>query len=167
MDDEGRHARFSAAAVQRLLRRAADAPATAACGVLKLLARNMMRLELKPHLGIGPIRFGANKEEIRLAMSQIGMPLDLEKKSQDSFGNYRVQVEYEDDNTASFIGANSHPELALDFEGFDLFDMEARDAFTLLEGRDGTGDHAFSSFEYILPGQIVTFYEADPQYDRR
>jgi hypothetical protein len=131
----------------------------------RMFGQKMKRLELKPHAGIGPIRFGANREEIRLEMARIGMPLDSNEESKDFFGNYRAQVEYEDDNTASFIGVNNDPELALAFEGFDLFDMDAKDAFTLVVSRDGTGKHEFSSFECILPGQIVAFYEAAPQYD--
>jgi hypothetical protein len=85
----------------------------------------------------------------------------------DYFCDASIQVEYEEDGTASFVGASSHEDLALSFAGVDLFDLEAKDAFTLFSSRDGSGDHRFTQFEYVFPSQIITLYDADPQYDHR
>ena len=127
----------------------------------------MKHLALNPHVGIGPVQLGALRGDVRAAMSGIGCTLESERESMDYFCEASIQVEYEEDGTASFIGVCSHQDVALSFEGFDLFDMEATDVFALLSSRDGPGDHHFSEFEYVFPSQIVTLYDADPQYDRR
>ena len=127
----------------------------------------MKRLVLIPHVGIGPIKLGANRSDIRSQMSAIGLPLETERESMDYFGDASIQVEYEEDGTASFIGVGSDPELELFFDDCDLFDLEAKKVFDLLASRDGSGHHEFSEFEYVFPSQIVTLYEADQQYDRK
>lgn len=127
----------------------------------------MKHLVLTPHIGIGPMRLGAKREEIRAALAGIGCPLRTARDSMDHFEGASIQVEYEDDGTASFIGVSSHLDVALFFAGEDLFDKEAEEVFALVAGHDHSGAHQFSRFGYIFPEQIVTLYEADPQYDRR
>ncbi len=85
----------------------------------------------------------------------------------DYFCDASIQVEYEDDDTVSFVGVSSSAELTLNYEGVDLFDMDAKEVFALLASRDRSGDHQFSELEYVFPSQIVTLYEADTQYDYR
>ena len=113
------------------------------------------------------MKLGAKRDDIRAALAGIGCPLRTARDSMDYFEGGSIQVEYEDDGTASFIGVSSHRDVALLLEGVDLFDKEAEEVFALLAGRDGSGYHEFSRFEYIFPEQIVTLYEADPQYDHR
>jgi hypothetical protein len=127
----------------------------------------MKRLILTPKVGIGPIKLGANRDHIRSEMSAFGLPLETERESMDYFGDASIQVEYEEDGTASFIGVSSDPDLELIFAGSNLFDLEAKKVFDLLASRDGSGRHEFSEFEYLFPSQIITLYEADAQYDRK
>lgn len=127
----------------------------------------MKSLILTPHVGIGPIKLGATRSEVRAALSAASLPLETERESMDYFCGASIQVEYEEDGTASFIGVSGDPELALLYDGADLFDIEAKKVFDLLASRDGSGQHEFSEFEYIFPSQIVTLYEADHQYDRK
>jgi len=129
--------------------------------------RKMKRLPLTPHVGIGPIKLGAARSVIRAEMASAGLPLESARESMDYFGSASVQVEYEEDGTASFIGVSSDPDLELFYDGIDLFDVEAKKAFELLASRDGSGSHEYSESEYLFPSQIITLYEADAQYDRK
>lgn len=127
----------------------------------------MKSLIITPHVGIGPIKLGATRSEVRAAMSVASLPLETERDSMDYFGQGSIQVEYEEDGTASFIGVSGDPDLAFLYDGVDLFDIEAKKVFDLLASRDGSGQHEFSEFEYVFPSQIVTLYAADQQYDRK
>ena len=49
----------------------------------------------------------------------------------------------------------------------DLFDLEATAVFELFAKRDRSGEHRYNQNEYIFPSQILTLYDADPQYDHR
>jgi hypothetical protein len=127
----------------------------------------IMRLDLTPHVGIGPIKLGAPRNEIRAAMAGCGLPLESERESMDYFCDASIQVEYEADGSASFIGVSSDQKLVLVYDGVDLFDTEAAKVFQLLSSRDNSGHHEFSESEYVFPSQIITLYEADTQYDRK
>lgn len=127
----------------------------------------MKRLNLEPLVGVGPIKLGATRGDIRSAMSAFGFPLESDRSSMDYFADAAIQVEYEEDGTASFIGISSDPGLELFLDGRDLFDLDAKEVFELLARLDGTGRHEFSESDYVFPSQIVTLYEADPQYDRK
>jgi hypothetical protein len=127
----------------------------------------MKHFILHPHVGIGLIKLGARRSDVRAVMTGVVCALESERESVDYFCGSSIQVEYEEDGTASFIGLSSDRDIALLFEGIDLFDIEAKDVFALLSSRDGSGAHEFSEFEYVFPSQIITLYDADPQYDRR
>ena len=85
----------------------------------------------------------------------------------DFFADAAIQVEYEEDGTASFIGVSSGTDVSLLYEGVDLFDTEAKDVFALCSRRDASGEHQYSEYEFIFPSQVITLYDADPQYDHR
>ena len=126
----------------------------------------MKLFALTPHVGIGPIKPGATRPEVRAAMSGIGCALESARRLIDYFCDSSVQVEYEEDETASFIGISSNEDLSLTFEGLNLFDLEAKEVFVRFAQCDGSGDHLFSELQYVFPSQVVTLYEADSQYDR-
>jgi len=127
----------------------------------------MKHLVLDPHVGIGPIKLGTMRSDVRSAMSGAGYGLDVEKASVDYFCDSSIQVEYQEDGAASFIGVSSNADILLTCEGVDLFDTEAKKAFAFLADRDQSGDHQFSEFEYVFPSQIITLYDAAAQYDHR
>jgi hypothetical protein len=127
----------------------------------------MKQLVLTPHVGVGPVKLGAQRSDIRAALADIGCPLRTARGSMDHFGGASIQVEYEEDDTASFIGVSSHQDVVLLFDDIDLFDKEAEEIFAIFSSRDDSGNHQFTSYEYVFPKQIVTLYEADPQYDHR
>jgi hypothetical protein len=127
----------------------------------------MKTLALVPHVGIGPIKLGDSRTSVRAALVAADCPLHSEDRNLDHFESASIQVEYEADGTASFIGISSDPDIALSYGGIDLFDTEAKRVFELLALRDGSGAHDFAETEYLFPSQIVTLYEADTQYDRK
>ncbi len=49
----------------------------------------------------------------------------------------------------------------------DVFSLEASELFSLVTAADGSGPHEFTASEYLFPGQIITLWDADEQYDRR
>ena len=125
----------------------------------------MPHLEIQPHLGAGPIRLGAKRDEVRAAMKAFGLALSDSRGALDWFGpENTVQVEYTD-GTASFIGLSPGLEtFTCSICGVDPFDTAARELFSVLAKHDG-GTHRFNEDEYCFPNTGVTLYEADAQYD--
>jgi hypothetical protein len=131
------------------------------------LSSKEMKLSLQPRKSIGPILLGVSRQDIRSALSSIGLPLEAERKQLDFFASSSVQVEYEEDNTASFIGIASNKNIELIYHGSDLFDTDAETTFHLIAKHEATKNHTFTDAEYIFPDQIVSLWEADTQYDRK
>ena len=78
-----------------------------------------------------------------------------------------IQVEFDDADTASFIGISSHSQIDLFFQGYDLFEMGAEQVFKVFQNAENGDRATFTEYEYIFPQQIVTLWDADIQYDRR
>jgi hypothetical protein len=126
----------------------------------------MKRFEVYPRVGVGPIKLGATRSAVREALATVSVKFIRERGTQDFF-EYGIHLEYDDDGTASFIGLGSHREITLILYGVDLFDTEAKQVFELMSQQDKSGVHIFSPLEYTFPGQILSLYEADSQYDHR
>jgi len=85
----------------------------------------------------------------------------------DFFCDASVQVEYEEDDTASFIGVSFHSSFICTYRGMNVFDTPADALFSLMASFEGDGtEHAYNYSEYVFPKQILTLYDADSQYDR-
>jgi hypothetical protein len=125
-----------------------------------------MRMEIQPHVGIGPIRFGMTRTEVAAAMRAIGGGEPFAKSAEcDRYCDLSLLVEYTDD-TVSFIEADS---LQHDFllSGIDVFDTPAEELVAELEKLD-TNDAALGGKgSYCFPNLIVALWEADTQYDRK
>lgn len=126
----------------------------------------MHQFQIEPHVGIGPIRLGASREEIRAALLSVGFPLKHTRRALDYFCNSSIQVEFGDDDCADFIGCAYHAAYTLSYRGANVFDTIAKDLFTLIAENDGSGIHTFKDSGYCFPNQIVTLWDADTQYDR-
>ncbi|MEL6398124.1 MAG: hypothetical protein AAFR26_03450 [Cyanobacteria bacterium J06626_4] len=125
-----------------------------------------MILKLQPHIGVGPILLGMRREEVRTLMSKAGYPLSFERQSLDYFFKSSIQTEYQADETVSFIGIASNQEINLEYLGVDLFSITAYDAFELISNLESR-THTYDDREYLFPDQIITLYDADPQYDHK
>jgi hypothetical protein len=126
-----------------------------------------MKLSLKPHKSIGPILLGAKRQDVRSSLSAAGLPLQVERKRLDFFALSCIQVEYEEDDTASFIGVASDKNIELIYYGTDLFDIDAEISFRHIAEHESNQNHDFTDLEYIFPDQIISLWEADTQYDRK
>jgi len=123
----------------------------------------MLELELQPHVGIGPAKLGAIRSDIRSALEQVGLSLDTSSDRQDYFDG--IQVEYTDEK-CSFIGASWSQRYIVKFAGLNVFNVSSEELFATLSTCDGSGEHAYNTYDYLFPNQLVTLWEADQQYDR-
>ena len=48
-----------------------------------------------------------------------------------------------------------------------MFSLSAGELFSLIASTDDSGAHEFTDSEYLFPGQIITLWDADEQYDRQ
>jgi hypothetical protein len=126
----------------------------------------MHNFHIEPHVGIGPVCLGASRSDVRRALSAIGFPLKDTRGALDYFCGAAIQVEFDDQQRADFIGFASHEAYSVFYCGLNVFDTPAQDLFAFVADRDGTGAHSYSDVEYCFPGQILTLWEADSQYDR-
>lgn len=124
-------------------------------------------LVIVPGAGVGPIRFGMSRADVRDAMAAIGMTLALANDNVDFFGDENaIQVEFIDD-TASFMGVSCGDRFSSSIYDVDPFDTLARDLFQLIAQHDGSAGTAFDATEHCFRNSIVTLYAADEQYDHR
>ncbi|MEM9999164.1 MAG: hypothetical protein AAF809_15780 [Bacteroidota bacterium] len=123
----------------------------------------METFEIIPHVGIGPLRLGMKPAEARTAMAPHG-GVQASHGTLDYFpSDNALQVEYTD-GRASFIGAAGSRDVRFDFRGVNPFDTPAQALFRHIASFE-EGAHRFNRSEYLFPGQIVTLWEADRQYD--
>jgi len=127
----------------------------------------MLQLVITPHESIGPIKLGVSRPDLRSMLHEFGLSLESSKTKMDYFCDASIQVEYEKDETASFIGVSFHSSYTCLYEGANVFDTPAEELFALMAAREGNGTtHNFNDSEYVFPTQILTLWDADPQYDR-
>ena len=124
----------------------------------------MTKFEIVPGKGIGPILLGNSKEEVRKALSLHGFKLESSSDTMDYFCNSGIQVEYEKDGTASFIGTASEHRVNIYYNGVNVFDTPAEELFMLI-AKNEEHQCSYDSYEYVFPKQIVTLWDADEQYD--
>ena len=126
----------------------------------------MQELSITPHVGVGPVSLGADRESVRAALRTAGFNLESSRGSLDYFADASIQVEYGADGTAEFIGVSQHRAYSLTYFGMNVFDTTAEEVFAAIAAREGAATPAFESSGYVFPEQIVTLWEADEQYDR-
>lgn len=124
-------------------------------------------LRIEPGVGVGPILLGESRPVVREVLSNLGFPLESTRGSLDYFCGASIQVEFGVDDRADFIGLSWHGAYKLTYYEIDVFDTEARRLFELVAEHENSGGdhHRFDTAEYIFPGQILTLWEADEQYD--
>jgi hypothetical protein len=127
----------------------------------------MKELAIICHDSIGPIKLGATRIELRRILDSHDFHLESTKKTMDYFCDASIQVEYEEDDTASFIGISFHRLYTCTYSGRNVFDTPAEELFSLMAAAEGDGTtHTFDDSEYVFPNQILALWDADPQYDR-
>ena len=121
-----------------------------------------MDYEINPHIGIGPVKLGMNREEVKEALgaeNYSGSNGEI-----DYYFNNSFQIEFEE-NKADFIGISYHPNYTVTYNGVNVFDTKAKQLFELIALNE-IEKHEYDSSEYLFPYQIVTLWDADEQYDQ-
>ncbi|MBO9492053.1 hypothetical protein J7384_16955 [Endozoicomonas sp. G2_1] len=119
-----------------------------------------MEFSIKPHNGIGLIKLGMPRAEVRELLNG---SFDSSRDSLDYYFNCSLQVEFEND-LVSFIGLALNESYVVTYFGVNVFDVEASDLFALISANEPL-EHTFERGEYVFPEQIITLYDADEQYD--
>jgi hypothetical protein len=131
-------------------------------------------LEFEPHRGFGPLKLGSAREDTRAAMAAIGFP--LEESQVDPLGLSQTEMDFFCDGSIkiesaggriNFIGVFYSDAYVAQYRGVDVFDVTARELFQIAAAADNSGHHEFDPLEYCFPNQILTLWNADPQYDYR
>lgn len=141
-----------------------------------------VELDIQPHVGILPVRLGATSEEVRTVMQGLGRDLSSSKDDAallrklgidppegvsrtDFYIDNALQVEFTGDDRVSFIGIAPHADIRATLNGLDVFDMPGHALFAALQGQFDAPDIVFDESEILFPDQILTLWNADPQYD--
>jgi hypothetical protein len=124
-------------------------------------------LSIVCHKAIGPIKLGVSRVEIRKILADLGWGLGSSRKALDFFCEASIQVEYAADETAEFIGISFHSSYICTYDGMNVFNTPAEELFSIMAASEDAGSaHRFDSNGYVFPDQVLTLWEADPQYDR-
>jgi len=121
--------------------------------------------ELEPHKGFGPAMLGSSREAARAAMAFSGFPMERPGKRSDRYCDSAVQIECDDKELVQFIGVGYSPRFKAIYRDVEIFGVGAEQLFHLIADADSTGPHEFDASEYLFPGQIVTLWDANNQYD--
>ena len=127
----------------------------------------VFRLHLVAGAGCLPIRLGATRLATRQQMSDMGLDLGTSRGSIDYYFNNVIQVEFDTKESAIFIGVAASRNVELLYSGKNLIDLPARVVFDLIAANERDQVPAYTTSSVLFPGQIITLWEADPQYDSR
>jgi hypothetical protein len=123
--------------------------------------------DISPRQSIGPVCLGDSRSVARDALAAIGFPLESSNGPTDYFGQAAIQTEYDEQGLVWFIGLSQSEQYLARYQGVDVFALAADELFSLIASADDSGAHEFTDSEYLFPGQIITLWDADEQYDRQ
>ena len=122
-----------------------------------------MTLTLVPGQGALPFELGSSLDDIKAAAATLGLSPSHEEPGVVYFNKNAIQVEFIA-GEAIFIGVAPEVGLKLIFQHRDLLHRPASEVFDKLAREDGDAHH-FDDTEYVFPNQIITLWDADPQYN--
>ena len=126
--------------------------------------------EIIEHVGVGPIRLGADRATVAAALAAIpDSGLDQSAATMDyAFGN-SLQIEYGSSGHARFVGIGYYAGCGCDFtfRGQHIGDYSAKALFALLATLDGQSSLEFHPDAFYFPAIRMTVWDADSQYDYR
>lgn len=128
----------------------------------------MPTFEIQPHIGIGPVKLGMTRSQVRDAISTYadnGLDQASHPTLDYAFGN-SLQVEYDDEGYVRFIGVGFYSGCGCDymFQGQHIGVYSAAELFQVLAELDGDANHKFSDSEYLFPKIMINVWDADSQY---
>jgi hypothetical protein len=120
-----------------------------------------MDFDINAHEGIGPIKLGMKRAEVKQALGADN--LSGTDEEQDYYFDNAIVVEYEADQ-ASFIGIANHPNYSVFYHGLNVFNTEAQVVFERISANEDALQ-PFDAYEFCFPKQIITLWDSDKQYD--
>ncbi len=128
----------------------------------------MSQLEIKPNDGVGPVKLGMTRSQVRDALTsydnhrldQVSRPtLDY------AFGN-SLQIEYDNAGQVQFIGVGFYDDCGCDYWFADrhIAEYEASELFALLAKLDKSNPE-FTRSEHCFQSIGIVVFGADPEYD--
>jgi hypothetical protein len=133
----------------------------------------MHTFEIDPLVGIGPIKFGMTRDEVRDVLCRLGaIPRRHRSRDSDTFFDSAVQVHYDGEGRAEFIETADYGAFRIVFSGHALHKLSVAKVVALVSriapGRWEERDHT-----YIVPSLQLAFWRgvtpqpAQPLNDRR
>jgi hypothetical protein len=126
-------------------------------------------LVIQAHLGVGPITLGMTRSQVNQALSTIpNNSLDQTAATLDYAFRNSLQIEYDSNGQAMFIGVGFYDDCGCDYSFYDrhIGDYSAPEFFTLLASLDHSnpdyhsGEHCFKTLMIVVSG-------SSPEYDYR
>ncbi len=129
----------------------------------------MKILEIIPHVGVGPIKFGMKSQEVQVDMKNFCGP-DYDHSENDGidyFFKSALEVSYDKNGCAEFIGTQYYTNCGcrFTFSGIDPFDLSSNELFEFIASIDKSSKHVYNPNEYCFKKLIITLWSADEQYD--
>jgi hypothetical protein len=119
-----------------------------------------MELLIEPHDGIGFIKLGMEKSEVRQLLLE---HYTISQGASDFYFDSCLQIEFEND-CADFIGISYNLAFKVRYKNINVFNIDASKLFELIASSESQA-HKFNECEYIFPDQVITLYDSDFQYD--
>ena len=119
-----------------------------------------MEFIIKPNDGIGAIKLGMSREQVKVLLAEHFSSSD---RTIDFYFDNSLQIEFEKESV-DFIGISQNNAYKVSYENIDVFDVDGAKLFDLIASNE-TGNHTLNESEYVFPDQVVTLWDLDTQYD--
>ena len=120
----------------------------------------MLVFTMEPFVGIGPIKFGITRSEVRDILANLGQPdASLRPPNKDCFFQNTFQVSYDEDGRVEFIETAASNDFQVLFRGSCLHDMLAEDAVRLVsQFAEYDRDDPELGYSYIFPALQLSLW---------
>jgi hypothetical protein len=128
----------------------------------------MLTFTMWPLVGIGPIKFGMTRSEVRGILADLGQPkATLRSPNTDCFFQNAFQVSYDEDGRVEFIETAASSDFQVLFHDSSLHEMTAEDAVQLVsQFAEYDKNHPEQGYSYIFPALQLSLWRpvvpADP-----
>ena len=121
--------------------------------------------ELEPHGGVGPVRLGASRDEVRSAVSDPPDPFRKDPSDPyevDAFDSLGLHVHYAGDRPAvEFIEASEAEGVSITLGGTDLLRQSAAAVVAVLASRSSVVEEEEGS-SFVAPALDVSLWRSSP-----
>ncbi len=124
-----------------------------------------MILELIPNVGLSKLKLGSSRDEASESLRYLGMHIENADDTIDYSCDSSIQLEFGDSGLLQYIGVTWHKSYNFHYRGVNVFNTEAKKLFNLINEYESQKSE-FNDYEHVFPGQIITLWDSDEQYDR-